>query len=192
MSRQLLDDKAAALCAQFPALLRQAFQSKQAASSKFGELALGELNHDQLEQMDETQVLERVEMARILRLLQNSVQGALDELDGCMSALLGLDHIQPEHNPLRPQIYLKVLHESMRQAAVPVQMRITWLRHMAAPLGKALQGSYGVLVRKIKSYGVSPLPLTRPCVPDRQVNRPERRSRASKPMQAKARARPVC
>lgn len=175
LSRQRLDNKAAALCAQFPALLRQVFQSKQVTSSQFGELALGELNHDQLEQMDEAQVLERVEMARVLRLVQMPAQGSLDELNRYMSALEGLDRVKPEHNPLRPQIYLKVLHELMVTAAVPTQMRITWFNHMATALGKALHGSYAMLAQKIKSYGVVPLPLTKTVVPDRQFNQSESR-----------------
>lgn len=170
LSRQWLDNKAAALCAQFPALLRQVFQSKQAISSQFGELALGELKHDQLEQMDEAQVLERVEMARVLRLVQRPVLSSLNELNGYMSALEGLDHIKPERNPLRPQIYLKVLHQLMVDASVPTPMRITWLKHMATALGKALRGSYALLARKIKSYGVVPLPQPKAMVPDRQVD----------------------
>lgn len=172
LSRQWLDNKAAALCTQFPALLRQAFQSKQATSSQFGEMAWGELNHDQLEQMDETQVLERVEMARVLHLVQNSVQASLYELDGYMSALLGLDQIQPEHNPLRPKIYLKVLHELLVDTAVPTPTRIIWFSHMTTPLGKILNGSYALLANKIRSYGVMPLSLVKKVDPERPLAQP--------------------
>ncbi|MDD2918025.1 DUF1631 family protein [Rhodoferax sp.] len=172
LSCQWLDNRAAALCAQFPAQLRQVFQSKHAISSQFGELALGELNHDQLEQMDETQVQERVEMARVLRSVQLLVQDSLNELNGYMSALEGLDHIKQERNPLRPQIYLKVLHQLMVDAAVPTSMRIIWLNHMAAALGKALHGSYALLVKKIKSYGVTPLSLAQTVPPERTLVEP--------------------
>jgi len=171
-SRQLLDNKAAALCAQFPALLRQVFQSKQAISSQFGELAVGELSHDLLEQMDETQVLERVELARVLRLVQNSAQASLCELDSYMSALLGRDQIRPEHNPLRPKIYLKVLHELLVDAAVPTSTRIIWFGHVATPLGKALRGSYALLANKIQSYGVTPLLLVKKADPQRPSAQP--------------------
>jgi hypothetical protein len=169
LSRQFLDKKAAALCAQFPALLRQIFQSKQVTSSQFGELAMGELSHDLLEQMDEAQVLERVEMARVLRLVQNSAQGSLYKLDSYMSALLGLGQIRPEHNPLRPKIYLKVLHELLLDAAVPTSTRIIWFGHMATPLGKALRGSYALLANKIQSYGVTPLLLVKKVDPERPL-----------------------
>ncbi|WP_296492061.1 DUF1631 family protein [Rhodoferax sp.] len=156
-----LDHKAAVLCAQFPALLRKAFLNKLELSSQFGELALGELNHEQLEQMDESQVQERIEMARVLRFVQHIVRDSLSELNGFINALLGSDHVKPQRNPLRPQIYLKVLHLLMIDAAVPVQMRIMWLSHMASALGKALQGSYSFLAQKIQSYGVVPLPISR-------------------------------
>lgn len=154
----LMDEKSAVLCAQFPALLRQAFQDKQAVSSQFGELALGELSHGQLERMDESQVQERVEWARVLQLVQRTAQHPLNELNACMCALLGLDHVKSERNPLRPQIYLTVLQDALQQAAVPIQVRITWTQHLAAALGEALQSSYSALVQKIKSYGVEPLP----------------------------------
>jgi len=162
---KLLDEKAVALCARFPVLLRQAFEEKQAASSQFGELALGELSHKQLESMDENQVQERVESARALQLVQSIAQHSLDELNGCIGTLLGLAHAQPERNPLRPQIYLAVLQEALLQAAVPIQVRITWTQHLAAGLGEALTSSYSALAQKIKSYGVLPLPAGEPKSP---------------------------
>jgi len=159
---QLLDEKAAALCARFPALLRQAFEDKQAVSSQFGELALGELSHKQLEHMDENQVQERVEFARALQLVQSIAQPGLNELNGCMGTLLGLTHVKPERNPLRPQTYLTVLQEALLQAALPIQVRISWTQHLASGLGEALQSSYSALAQKIKSYGVLPLPAGEP------------------------------
>ncbi|MBE0473001.1 DUF1631 family protein [Rhodoferax sp.] len=173
LSRQFLDKKAAALCAQFPALLRQALQSKQVTSSQFGELAMGELSHDLLEQMDETQVQERVEMARVLRLVHNSAQDSLCELDSYMSTLLGRDQIRPEGNPLRPKIYLKVLHELLVDAAVPTSTRIIWFGYMATPLGKALKGSYASLAKNIQSYGVPPLLSVKKVEPQRPSVQPE-------------------
>ena len=162
LSIKLLDEKAAALCARFPALLRQAFEDKQAVSSQFGELALGELSHKQLEHMDENQVQERVEFARALQLVQSIAQPGLNELNGCMGTLLGLTHVKPERNPLRPQTYLTVLQEALLQEAVPIQVRISWTQHLASGLGEALQSSYSALAQKIKSYGVLPLPAGEP------------------------------
>jgi len=154
---KLLDENAAALCSRFPALLHQEFNSKQAVSSQFGELALGELSHNQLETMDESQVQERVEFARVLQLVQRSAQQALSELNAFICALLGLEQIKPERNPLRPQIYLSVLQDAMRQANVPIQVRIGWARHLASAMGEALKASYSGLAQRIKSYGVVPL-----------------------------------
>lgn len=154
---KLLDEKAPLLCAGFPAVLRQAFQDKQTASSQFGELAMGELSHSQLERMDESQVQERVELARVLQLVQGGAQQSLNELNALMGALLGLGQVKPDRNPLRPQIYLTVLQEALLQAGLPVQVRITWVQHLGAPLGEALNNSYAALVQRISSYGVEPL-----------------------------------
>lgn len=154
---KLLDEKAPPLCAQFPALLRQAFQDKTTASSQFGELAMGELSHSQLERMDESEVQERIELARVLQSVQGSAQQSLNELNAFLSALLGLSHVKPDRNPLRPQIYLAVLQDALLQSGLPVQVRITWVQHLAAPLGEALKSSYAALVQRIRSYGVEPL-----------------------------------
>jgi hypothetical protein len=154
---KLLDEKAALLCAGFPALLRQAIQDKASASSQFGELAMGELSHSQLERMDENQVQERLELARVLQLVQGGAQPSLSALNAFLSALLGLGHVKPDRNPLRPQIYLSVLQDAMLQAGLPVQVRITWLQHLAVPLGEALNASYAALVQRIGAYGVEPL-----------------------------------
>jgi hypothetical protein len=176
---KLLDEKSAALCSQFPVLLRQAFQDKQAVSSQFGELALGELSHSQLENMDETQVQERVELARLLHQVQRTAQQPLNELNACMGALSGLGHVKPERNTLRPQIYLTVLQTALVQAAVPIQVRMAWVRHLAKPLGEALHASYGALVQRIRSYGVVPLPAAatpvRPAQPDARSQTPAHR-----------------
>lgn len=159
---KLLDEKAPPLCARFPAALRQAFQDKQTASSQFGELAMGELSHSQLERMDETEVQERIELARVLKLVRGGAQQSLNELNAVMSALLGLGQVKPDRNPLRPQIYLAVLQDALLQAALPVQVRIVWVRHLGAPLGAALSASYAALAQRIRSYGVEPLPTPVP------------------------------
>lgn len=157
LSIKLLDEKAPLLCAGFPALLRQAFQDKQVASSQFGELAMGELSHSQLERMNESEVQERVALARVLQSVQGGARAALTELSAYMSALLGLSHVKPDRNPLRPQIYLSLLQETLVQAGLPVQVRMTWMRHLAVPFGEALSTSYAALVQRIKAYGVEPL-----------------------------------
>ncbi|MDP3193036.1 DUF1631 family protein [Rhodoferax sp.] len=154
---KLLDENAPLMCAGFPALLRQAFQDKQIVSSQFGELAMGELSHSQLERMDESEVQERVELARVLQTVQGGARPSLNELSAFMSSLQGLSHVKPDRNPLRPQIYLSLLQEMLVHAELPVQVRISWMRHLAVPLGVALGASYAALGQRIKSYGVEPL-----------------------------------
>jgi Protein of unknown function (DUF1631) len=160
ISHKTLGHEAAALCAQFPAVLLKGFQSKPEINTQFGELALGELKHEQLEQMNETEVQERIEMVRALHFVQPVVRDSLNELNALISALLGFDHVRPQRNPLRPQVYLKMLHLLMVDSGVPTRIRTTWCKHMALALGRALEGSYALLARKIKSYGVVSLPMS--------------------------------
>ncbi len=178
---KLLDEKAPLLCAGFPVALRQAFQDKQTASSQFGELAMGELSHSQLERMDESQVQERVELARVLQLVQAAAQQSLDELNAYLGALLGLRHVKPDRNPLRPQIYLSVLQDALLQAGLPVQVRMTWLRHLGACLGEVLSVSYVALAQRIGSYGVEPLRT-----PVAAARRPDRAQSAAVPQSGRS------
>ena len=142
LSVKLLDIHAPRLCERFPVVLGGVFRRSVGPEAKLGLLSGQSLRFDQLELMDETQVQERVEMARVLQHVMARAEAPLTELNTYVCALVGLDHVSPERNPLRPDSYVTALQQIMTELTVPTQVRTDWLQHMSSALGDALSAAY--------------------------------------------------
>lgn len=142
LSAKLLDTHTLRLCERFPAVLLEVFRSHADSDVTHGALSSQPLRLEQLELMDENQVQERVELARMLQHVLLEAESALPELNSYVCALVGLERISAERNPLRPDSYVKALQELMIEMRVPTQVRALWLRHLSAPLGVALRDAY--------------------------------------------------
>lgn len=138
----------------YPDLLRQAqfapareMQPGPAAApaedDRFGGLTL----------VDEEAVTREIESARLLQLLAARLEQPLAELDALMSTALGLATVQPESNPLRPQIFADALGELMQPEQQP-QMARLWSRHLAAPLAGELEAVYREAVQLLRDAQV--------------------------------------
>jgi len=142
LSIKLLDTHAQRMCERFPVILAEVFRRNGGIEAKLGPSAGQALRLDQLELMDEAQVQERVEMARVLQYIVLKAEVALAELNTYVSALMGLHHVNPERNPLRPEAYVNAVQQLMTELRLPTLVRTTWLRHMASALGDALCAAY--------------------------------------------------
>lgn len=91
--------------------------------------------------VEEDTVTREIEGARLLQLLASRVEQPLAELDAFMSTALGLDTVQPERNPLRPQVFTDALGPLMQPETQPELARL-WSRHLAAPLATELEAVY--------------------------------------------------
>lgn len=122
-----------------------------------GSLAPGRatsLRFDQLELMDDDQVQERVESARALQAAALEVDEQLAELNALICAIQGLDTVQPERNPIRPEVFVKALTQVIAQTQVRADVRMVWLQHMGTALGKGLQDVYGQVIELLHTAGV--------------------------------------
>ncbi|HOE42503.1 MAG TPA: DUF1631 family protein [Rhodoferax sp.] len=160
LSVKLLDSHAMRMCERLPVILTGIFRRTVGTESKLGLLSGQALRLDQLELMDEDQVQERVEMARVLQHVLLKSEAALTELNTYVCALMGFDHVVPERNPLRPESYVAALQQLMTELTVPALVRKVWLHHMAAALGEALSAAYlewsGQLqMRRVQGVGFS-------------------------------------
>lgn len=100
-------------------------------ADRFGGLAL----------LDEEALAQEIETARVLQLVAPKLEQPLAELDGLMSAALGLDTVHPERNPLRPQVFTDALREVMQ----PVPQRAwakLWSQQLAQPLAREIAALY--------------------------------------------------
>jgi len=156
LSVKLLDLHGPQLCERYPKVLDEAFHRLQAPETRLGVLSAQGLRLDQLELMDESQVQERVEMARALQHVLLVAEGSLTEFNTYVCALLGLNRVIAERNPMRPDAYVSALQALMSEMSVPTLVRTAWIQHASAPLGKALNAAYGEWTAQLQAQGVQP------------------------------------
>ncbi len=156
LSVKLLDLHAPQLSERYPKALDEAFHRHQAPEARLGVVSSQGLRLDQLELMDESQVQERVEMARALQHVLLVADAALTELNTYVCALRGLDRVTAERNPLRPDAYVAALQTLMSDMSVPTLVRMAWMQHMAGPLGAALSSLYLEWSAQLQAQGVQP------------------------------------
>lgn len=156
LSVKMLDLQGQLLGERYPRALSDVFNKNTAPESRLGGVSSEGLHLEQLELMDETQVQERVEMARALQYVLLKAESALTELNTYVCALLGLNHVVHDRNPLRPDSYLRALQGLMTDLSVPPLVRASWLQHVSKPLGAALASAYQEWSIQLRGQGVRP------------------------------------
>lgn len=152
---RLLNHHEAFLCQRFPELLLAEFDS-----TKVDEAARSAVrvvpSFDQLELMDDVQVQERVEIARILQASLQAVDVELEELNRLICGAQGLPSVIADRNPMRPEVYARALRAVLMQTQEAPAMRVTWMQYLGATLGEALASTYRELCQKLRDAGVAP------------------------------------
>lgn len=155
LALQCIDRFADQLCAAYPMVLRDAHhQHTKSGFQKVG-LSLTDLNIEQLELMDPTQVQERIERVRALQHILLVAGDNLAALDAHFAALEGIEQVNPARNPLRPDVYLSVLQSVMTRFKVPRVVRVLWLQHLSGPLATGLNAAYAQWRKEFHIAGVS-------------------------------------
>ena len=135
----------------YPRDLRLAFQAGLAgvepAPSQAGRL-------DALTLVDDAQVVQGIESARLSEQLRALAEQPLAELDGLVSSALGLPAVHPEQNPLRPEIFAQVLRAMLGESAREPHWPTLWGRHMAPVLGRELADLYRRLATRLAQADV--------------------------------------
>ena len=156
-ARQELVRLAPVMGERFPDALHKAAEQHAVQAEDKPSRSLFTIHFDELELMDEAQVNESVERARARQLLVTAVEGPLADLDGLVCAVLGLARVQPEQNPLRPDIFLQALQSVVSQMQVSPQVRHDWMGAMAQALGQELRALYRTQIDQLKQSGVKPV-----------------------------------
>ena len=183
-SRELLKRRAGWI-ERFPGQLRLALQATQAASTPAPRSVPGRL--EALTLVHDEQVDQEIESSRLSQLLQSVVTQPLAELDGLVSSLLGLPSVRPEENPLRPDVFARVLRGVMTDAVQQPAWPALWTRHMAPTLGRELELLYRHLAQlltaaDVHAAGYRVLPIrVRPGAPGTPAPRTEEPARWTAP-----------
>ena len=141
------------LCRRFPQALLEAFSAPESAA-KPGLQSVADVAFDELELMDEVQVQTSVTMARTLQVAVLAAEASLTELNTLICTTQGLGVVNPERNPLRPQIYVNALRSSVAQTQMPSAVQLDWLGAMSATLGQELRNMYMELCKALIGKGV--------------------------------------
>lgn len=153
-SRKLLENYANTLSERYPQALRTAFVQVTPVGVTAGPL-LKDLRFDQLELMDSAQVQERVALARAQQSVQLAADAALPEFNTYICAVMGMTAVQPERNPLRPEIFVQALQGLLAQLYMPELVRLECLQAMSEGLGKELSQLYRTLSAQLQAQGVT-------------------------------------
>jgi hypothetical protein len=155
--RELLAHRAA-WCKRYPEELRTAFTTALAPKPRpsGGADDAGRSAPQELALVEDAQIMEEIESSRLLRHVMPLVEQPVSELDALVSSAMGLESVQPELNPVRPQVFAQSLRALIGRSEVKSSTGTLWMKYMAEPLGEELQQLYGRLVTQLKNANVQP------------------------------------
>jgi hypothetical protein len=100
--------------------------------------------------VDDAQVTQDIEFARLSQQLRLQVDAVMADLDALISAAQGFQNVRPELNSLRPEIFARVLRDLLDSASVETGTRALWLKLLAAPMGRELRAIYEKLIQSLQ------------------------------------------
>ncbi len=143
---------------QFPIALLGAFHDALDAKSDAKAApapAYQSSNFSELSLVDDSQVARTIESSRLMQVLLPAVEQQLGELDGLMSTALGLPSVQPDRNPMRPQVFADTLRSLLSEGANADSDRSAlWIRHIAPSFARELKEIYKTLTTRLQSANV--------------------------------------
>ncbi len=130
------------------------------------------MSFESLQLLEEEQLDENIEVARALQEISISVDEALPPLDALMSTLLGWITVQPQINPLRPQLFVRALREAIAAHVGDVDARGAIIGPASGRMGVGLQKLYREITDWLRSFGVEPAGITSSAVAPGALGKP--------------------
>ncbi|MEP6792008.1 MAG: DUF1631 family protein, partial [Ramlibacter sp.] len=150
-SARILMKHESALCEAYPQALLAEFAHAIAGANA----RPAALSFDSLELMGDEQMQESVDVVRTQQLVLHAVEAELSELNSLICAVQGLKTVQPDRNPLRPEVYVRSLRTVAMESPVPQQVRTRWMQHLGEAMGPELALVYQELSLMLRSHGVT-------------------------------------
>ncbi|HMA07963.1 MAG TPA: DUF1631 family protein, partial [Ramlibacter sp.] len=104
--------------------------------------------------VDDAEVVQAIETSRLVQHVMPLLEDPVSELDALVSSAMGLETVQADRNPVRPEVFAQTLRELFGKAQVKSATGSIWLKYLADPLGTELQQLYGGLVAQLKDANV--------------------------------------
>lgn len=127
---------------------------------------------DTLTLVEDADVTQAIESSRLLQQILPAVEQSLAELDSLISSAQGLSNVSPELNPLRPEIFARVLQDMLGSSHPDAGLLALWIKHLAEPLAREILKIYGHIIHLLEradvqaaNYRVLQTPAARPSPP---------------------------
>ena len=104
--------------------------------------------------VDDDQIMQNIEFTRLSQQLRLQVDAQMADLDALVCSAMGLARVQPDMNPLRPEVFAGALRDLLGQAPVEAETRARWLKALSSPLGRELEVTYKSLIALLKAAHV--------------------------------------
>ena len=114
-----------------------------------GQISFGKLQFLEDEQLDES-----IELARAGQEVALAVDDVLPALDALISTLLGWVTVQPQLNPLRPEIFVRALRDTINAQIADMSVSSALLVPASGRMGTALNRIYRETTDWLRSHGV--------------------------------------
>ena len=150
-ARQYLNKHEPVMIERYAVALRTVFD---AGGSPLHSKAPDRVHFDQLELMDESQVVARVELARAEQVVVLAVSHSLAEFNPLMCAAAGFSTVRADHNSIRPESYAQALQTVVSLLRLPVSSRDHLMAHLSEALGHTLAGMYAKWTTQLRAQGV--------------------------------------
>lgn len=150
-ARQYLNKHELVMVERYAAALRTAFA---AGGSPLHPKALDSVHFDQLELMDESQIVARVELARAEQVVVLAVSHSLAEFNPLMCAAAGFSTVRADRNSIRPESYVQALQTVVSLLQLPVSSRDHLMAHLSEALGHTLAEMYAKWTTQLRAQGV--------------------------------------
>jgi hypothetical protein len=155
--RELTHSKTACM-ERWPAQWRAAIQEavRRRGDVDLPKRSLATVSFDELELMDDSQIQSTVQAARVEQAAKGAAGSVLADLTALLSSVQGFTSVRPENNPVRPEVAIQALRQTLETLCRDAAIRDLWLQHGSEALGQELQILYRQLVHWLTQKGVKP------------------------------------
>ena len=117
---------------------------------------------EDIQLLDVGELDKSIELARVQQELDFTAGEALPRLNALISTVMGWINVQPNINPLRPELFAKALRDTMAAHISIAEIRSEVLASAAGRLGVGLRQIYRELTEWLVAQGVEPAGITPP------------------------------
>ncbi|HSW07049.1 DUF1631 family protein [Aquabacterium sp.] len=110
----------------------------------------------ELSLIDEEAVTSDIEISRAVERIKSMAEFELRELQSYTSALVGDLNVSRDHNPFRPETYVRALWEGVQAVPLSRGGHASFLHDAATPLARTLRQGYAGACTRLDDQGIEP------------------------------------